>query len=57
MGNNDYTIQYIYPKLLTLYNVDKSSIEYLEGQQAFESLIVTEDKVIEKNYKIELGFE
>ncbi|KOY65486.1 hypothetical protein AN649_13515 [Clostridium sporogenes] len=54
MGKNNYNIHYTYPKLLALYNIDKSVIEYLKTQGYFESIIIRENEIIEKNFKIEI---
>lgn len=54
MGRDHFNIQYTYPKLLELYNINQSIIEYLKIQQPFESIIITESKVIAKNFKVEM---
>ncbi|MBD8045854.1 ATP-binding protein [Clostridium faecium] len=51
MGTHNYNIQ-TWPKLLSLYNIDKLTIEELKSQQCYKNIVIQDKKIIEENFKV-----
>lgn len=54
MGRAYSNLNYAFPKLLKLYNIEESYIEKLKELDRYESAIISDGKVVKNNFKITL---